>query len=180
MVAVVNALRSVLPAAAGALGAAVVAATLAGCASESGVVLGGGQTAGQLAEERARCLPFVQAHTETTTELAEGACLIAKGYRAPLPLAHGPARVGHLYASARAEALAMVGDFQACHVEAFNTPMPEIRDEKTSGIFSNVFANLFPRGAFTKALTPDEWALRSFAACLTRRGYTVSGVTPRE
>ena len=177
MVAVVNALRSVLPAAAGALGAAVVAATLAGCASESGVVLGGGQTAVQLAEERARCLPFVQAHTETTTELAEGACLIAKGYRAPLPLAHGPARVGHLYASARGEAPAMVGDFQACQVEAFSTPMPAIRDEKTSGIFSNVFANLFPRGAFTKALTPDEWALRSFAACLTRRGYTVSGVT---
>ena len=74
----------------------------------------------------------------------------------------------------------MVGDFQACQVEAFSTPMPAIRDEKTSGIFSNVFANLFPRGAFTKALTPDEWALRSFAACLTRRGYTVSGVTPAQ
>jgi len=178
MVAVVNALRSVLPAAAGALGAAVVAATLAGCASESGVVLGGGQTAVQLAEERARCLPFVEAHSETTTELAEGACLIAKGYRAPLPLAHGPARVGHLYASARAEAPAMVVDFQACQVEALNAPMPEIRNENTSGIFSNVFANLFPRGAFTKAVTADQWALRSFAACLTRRGYTVSDVTP--
>jgi hypothetical protein len=74
----------------------------------------------------------------------------------------------------------MVGDFQACRVEAFNTPMPEIRDEKTSGIFSNLFANLFPRGVFTKALNPDEWALRSFAACLTRRGYTVSDVTPRD
>ncbi|MGH7374659.1 MAG: hypothetical protein ACREJY_10570 [Candidatus Rokuibacteriota bacterium] len=178
MVAVVNALRSVLPAVVRSLGVAMVAATLAGCASESGVVLGGGQTAVQLAEERARCLPFVQAHTETTTELAEGACLIAKGYRAPLPLAHGPARIGQLYTSARGEALAMVGDFQACQVEAFNTPMPQVRDEKTSGIFSNVFANLFPRGAFTKALTADEWALRSFAACLTRRGYTVSGVTP--
>lgn len=178
MIAVVNALRSVLPTVVRSLGVAVVAATLAGCASESGVVLGGGQTAAQLAEERTRCLPFVQAHTETTTELAEGACLIAKGYRAPLPLAHGPARIGHLYASARGDAPAMVGDFQACRVEAFNTPMPAIRDEKTSGIFSNVFANLFPRGAFTKALTADEWALRSFAACLTRRGYTVSGVTP--
>jgi hypothetical protein len=180
MVTVVNALRSVRPTVVGSLGVAMVAATLAGCASESGVVLGGGQTAASLAEERARCLPFVQAHTETTTELAEGACLIAKGYRAPLPLAHGPARIGHLYATARGEAPAMVGDFQACQVEAFSTPLPEIRDEKTSGIFSNVFANLFPRGVFTKAVSPDAWALRTFAACLTRRGYTVSDVTPRE
>jgi hypothetical protein len=178
MVAVVNALRSVLPAAAGSLGAAVVAATLAGCATETGVDLRGGQTPVLLAEDRTRCLPFVQAHPETTTELAEGACLIAKGYRAPLPLAHGPARIGHLYASARGEAPAMLGDFQACHIEAFNTPMPEIRDEKTSGIFSSYFGALFPRGVFAKALTADEWALRSFAACLTRRGYTVSGVTP--
>ncbi len=179
MVAVVNALRSVLPAAAGSLGAAVVAAALAGCATETGVDLRGGQTPVQLAEDRTRCLPFVQAHTETTTELAEGACLIAKGYRVPLPLAHGPARIGHLYASGRGEeAPAMVRDFQACHVEAFNTPMPGIRDEKTSGIFSSYFGALFPRGVFAKALTADEWALRSFAACLARRGYTVSGVTP--
>jgi len=180
MVTVVNALRSVLPATAGSLGAAVVAVILAACATETGVDLRGGQTPAQLAEERTRCLPFVQAHTETTTELAEGACLIAKGYRAPLPLAHGPARIGHLYATARGEAPAMVGDFQACQVEAFSTPLPEIRDEKTSGIFSNVFANLFPRGVFTKAVSPDGWALRSFAACLTRRGYTVSDVTPRD
>ncbi len=180
MVTVGNALRSVRPAVVGSLGVAIVAATLAGCASESGVVLGGGQTAAQLAEERARCLPFVQAHTETTTELAEGACLIAKGYRAPLPLAHGTARIGHLYASTRGEAPAMVEDFQACQLEAFSTPMPVVRDEKTSGIFSNVFANLFPRGVFTKALTADEWALRTFAGCLTRRGYTVSGATLSE
>jgi len=178
MVAVVTALRSVLPAAAGSLGAALLAVTLAGCATETGVVLGGGQTAAQLAEERTRCLPFVQAHTETTTDLAEGACLIAKGYRAPLPLAHGPARIGYLYASARGAAPAMVGDFQACQVEAFSTPMPVIRDQKSSGIFSNLFATLFPRGLFGKALTPDQWALRSFAACLTRRGYTVADVTP--
>jgi hypothetical protein len=72
----------------------------------------------------------------------------------------------------------MVGDFQACQVEAFSTPMPVIRDQKSSGIFSNLFATLFPRGLFGKALTPDQWALRSFAACLTRRGYTVADVTP--
>jgi branched-chain amino acid transport system permease protein len=164
--------------AAAALGACVVATMLAGCAGEGGVTLRGGQTPVQLAEDRTRCVPFVQAHRETSTELAEVACLIARGYRAPLSLAQGPAPpIGSLYATADRDATAMVGDFQACRVEAFNTPMPEIRDERSSGIFSHLFGEFFPRGAFVKAATPDEWALRSFAACLARRGYTVSDIT---
>lgn len=45
---------------------------LAGCASsDTGIVLRGGQTEAQLAGDRSQCLPFVQAHTETTPELAE-------------------------------------------------------------------------------------------------------------
>jgi hypothetical protein len=150
-----------------------LAILLAGCAGETGVAPSGGQ----LMEDRARCLPFVQAHSETTPALAEAACLIPRGYRAPLPLAQGTAPIGSLYATGRGDEATMVKDFEACNVEAFKTPMPEIRDEKTSGIFSNVMAGLFPRGIFVKAMTPDEWLMKSFAACLTRRGYTVSGVT---
>lgn len=160
------------------LGACCVAMVLAGCASETGVSLRGDQTAGQLAEDRSRCLPFIQAHTETSPELAEAACLIARGYRAPLYLTQGPVGIGSLYAAANRDATVMVGEFQACRVEAFGTPMPEHPDKGSRGIFSNFFAMLFPRGFWSKALTPDEWALRSFGACLDRRGYTVSGAAP--
>jgi len=160
------------------LGAGLAALLLAGCAGESGIVLRGGQTEAQLAADRAQCLPFAQAHTETSPELAEAACLVARGYRAPLRLAQGPAGIGSLYATANRDATAIVGDFEGCRVEAFNTPMPENRDAKGAGIFSHFFGRLFPRGFFVKAQTPDEWALKTFAACLTRRGYAVSDVTP--
>jgi hypothetical protein len=156
---------------------ALVAVVLAGCATETGVDLRSGQTSAQLAEDRTGCLPFVQAHTETSPELAEAACLIARGYRAPLTLSQGSVPIGSLYVTSRGEASVMVGDFQACRVEAFDAPMPVIHDERTSGIFSNLMAMLFPRGVFTKPVTPDEWATKAFATCLTRRGYTVSGVT---
>jgi hypothetical protein len=152
---------------------------LAGCASDTGIVLRGGQTETQLAADRTQCLPFAQAHTETSPELAEAACLVNRGYRAPLPLAQGPAVIGSIYAAATRDASVIVADFQGCRVEAFNTPMPENREKKApSGIFSSFFGRLFPRGFITKAQTPDEWALRTFAACLNRRGYTVSEVTP--
>lgn len=154
----------------------LAAALLAGCASDTGIVRRG-QTEAQLADDRRECLPFVQAHIETSPALAEAACLIARGYRAPLPLGQGPVEIGSLYATATRDATAMVGDFQGCRVEAFNTPMPENPDKKGSGIFTSLWEGLFPRGAFVKARTPDEWALQTFAACLKRRGYTVSDVT---
>ena len=160
------------------LTACLVALTLAGCATDTGVDLRGGQTAAQLAEDRTRCLPFVQAHPETRPDLAEAACLVARGYRAPLTLAQSPAPIGSLYATAQRDAAVIVADFQACHGEAFNAPMPVIKDKDTSGIFTNFFGLRSPRGFFSKAMTADEWALRSFAKCLTDRGYTVSGVTP--
>jgi hypothetical protein len=162
------------------LGAGLAALILGGCASDpGGVVLRGGQTEAQLAQDRAQCLPFVQAHTETSPELAEAACLVNRGYRAPLPLAQGPAGIGTLYATANRDAGAIVVDFQGCRAEAFNTPMPENKEKKrSSGIFSSFFGGLFPRGVFFKARTPDQWALETFAACLDRRGYTVSDVTP--
>lgn len=157
----------------------LAALVLAGCATDTGIVLRGGQTEAQLATDRAQCLPFVQAHTETVPELAEAACLVNRGYRAPLPLAQGPAGIGALYATATRDANLIVADFQGCRVEAFNTPMPEHREKKgPSGIFSSFFGQLFPRGFFKKARTPDEWALETFAACLKRRGYTVSDITP--
>ena len=157
----------------------MTAVILAGCAGDTGVVRRGGQTEAQLEQDRAQCLPFVQAHIETSPELAEAACLVARGYRPPLPLAQGPAGIGALYATANRDVNVIVADFQGCRVEAFNTPMPENRDKKGgSGIFSNFFAGLFPRGVFVKARTPDQWALQTFAACLNRRGYTVTDVTP--
>ena len=151
---------------------------LAGCASDTGIVLRGGQTEAQLAGDRSQCLPFVQAHTETSPELAEAACLVNRGYRAPLPLAQGPAGIGSLYATATRDASVIVADFQGCRVEAFNTPMPENKGTGSSGIFSNFIGQMYPRGVFVKAQTPDQWALQTFAACLKRRGYTVSDVTP--
>ena len=53
----------------GRLGAGLVLVAmviLTGCATEGGIDLRGGQTAAQLEEDRAKCLPFVQAHPETT------------------------------------------------------------------------------------------------------------------
>ena len=151
---------------------------LAGCASDTGIVLRGGQTEAQLAGDRTQCLPFVQAHIETTPELAEAACLVHRGYRAPLPLAQGPAGIGSLYATATRDASVIVADFQGCRVEALTTPMPENKGTGSSGIFSNFIGQMYPRGVFVKAQTPDQWALQTFAACLKRRGYTVSDVTP--
>jgi branched-chain amino acid transport system permease protein len=164
---------------AGAAAVAVLAALIAaGCGGGTGLVVRG-QSDAQIAEDRAQCLPFVQAHTETTTELAEAACLVNRGYRAPLPLAQGPAGIGTLYATATRDAGVIVADFQGCRVEAFNTPMPENKEKKApSGIFSSFFGQMFPRGFIKKAQTPDQWALQTFAACLNRRGYTVSDVTP--
>jgi hypothetical protein len=164
---------------AGPAAAILATAILAGCGGNPGLVVRGGQSEAQLAQDRAQCLSFVQAHTETTPELAEAACLVNRGYRAPLPLAQGPAGIGALYATANRDANVIVADFQGCRVEAFNTPMPENKEKKApSGIFSSFFGQLFPRGFWTKARTPDEWALQTFAACLNRRGYTVSDVTP--
>ena len=159
------------------LGAAGVALILTGCAGEGGIDLRGGQTEAQLENDRAQCLPFVQAHTDAGADQAEAACLIARGYRAPLTIAQGPSRIGYLYVDKRGEAPEMLTEFQACQVEAFKTPMPVIPDTDTSGIFSNLFAKLFPRGMASKPPSPDDWVLKFFATCLTRRGYAVSGVT---
>ena len=159
---------------------ALAAVALTGCAGDTGLMLRSGQTEAQLADDRRECLAFVQARTETSPELAEAACLIPRGYRVPLRLTQGPAGLGSLHATASRDATAMVGDFQGCRVEAFNTPMPENPDKKGSGIFTSLWESSFPRGAFTKARTPDEWALQTFAACLKRRGYTVSDVTPAQ
>ena len=162
------------------LGAGLAATLLvAGCASgEGGIDRRGGQTAAQLEEDRAKCLPFVQSHPETTAEMAEAACLVAHGYHAPVTFAQGPARIGYLYATTpRGEAAAIVGDYQGCVVEAFKAPIPVIPDSDTSGIFSNFFAKLFPRGFTSKPPTPDDWAFKAFGACLSRRGYTVTNVT---
>lgn len=177
MATVVDLLRSRRPCAPGLLGAALGSMLLAGCAGESGIGLHGGQTAAQLEEDRAKCLPFVQAHTEAGADLAETACLIARGYRAPLSIVQGPSRIGYLYVDKRGEAPGMLTDFQGCQVEAFKTPTPVIPDTNTSGIFSNLWAKFFPRGMTSKPPSPDDWVLKYFAACLTRRGYAVSGVT---
>ena len=150
---------------------------VAGCGTPTLVVRG--QSEAQILQDRAECIPFVQAHPETTPELAEAACLVNRGYRAPLPLTQGPAGIGALYATATRDATVIVADFQGCRVEAFNTPMPEHKEYKaSSGVVSNFFSQLFPRGFWKKARTPDEWALQTFAECLKRRGYTVSDVTP--
>jgi hypothetical protein len=156
----------------------LVALPLAGCAGNpGGVELRSGQTRTQLQADRTACLRFIEAHPEARADLAEAACLIARGYRASVTLTQSPVPIGWLYATAQKDPSVMVADFQACHVEAFNTPMPVIKDKNTSGIFSNFIDLRFPRGIFSKALTSDQWALRSFGTCLTDRGYTVSGVT---
>src|SRR4029077_900266 len=137
---IVKSVRSTRRGGRGRLAAGLAAMTLAaGCASKGGIDLRGGQTHAQLEDDRAKCIPFVQAHTETTAEMAEAACLVARGYRVPVTFAQGPARIGYLYATSRGEAAAIVGDFQGCQVEAFKTPPPVIPDSDTSGIFSNFF-----------------------------------------
>jgi hypothetical protein len=157
---------------------ALAAVSLAGCGGGDRVALRGGQTPSGLAEDRRQCIAFVRANPQTTPELAEAACLIARGYRAPLPLTQGPTTVGTVQATAQREANAMVLEFQGCHAEAFSTPMPVNPDKKSSGIFTSLYEEQFPRGMLFKARTPDEWALQTFAACLKRLGYTVSDVTP--
>ena len=159
-----------------ALGGGLLALTLAGCGTtESGIGLRG-QSAKQLEEDRARCLPFVQSHTDAGADLAEAACLAARGYEVPLVLSQGPARIGSLSVTGRGDAGTMVADFQACQLEGLRTPMPVIKDTDTSGIFSNFFAKVFPRGMISHPPTPDDWALKSFATCLSRKTYAVSKV----
>ena len=154
----------------------LLALAVAGCGTtDTGIGLRG-QSAKQLEEDRARCVPFVQANTAAGADVAEAACLAARGYDVPLVLSQGPARIGVLNVSGRGEASTMVADFQACQVEGLRTPMPVIKDTDTSGIFSNFFAKLWPRGIFSHPPTPDDWALKSFATCLSRKSYAVSKV----
>lgn len=155
----------------------LAAAVVAGCATPTGVQLRGGQTEAALAEDRTQCLPFVQAHTETSTELAKAACLIARGYRVPVEMTLGTSRIGELYTDARGDATSMVRDFQGCRVEAASAPMPEAKDTDTSGMFSWLFSQFYPRGFFSKAQTSDEWIAKAFGECLTQRGYAVTEVT---
>src|SRR5260370_10534550 len=131
------------PGARGRLGACLVAIVLlTGCATEGGIDLRGGQTAKQLEEDRAKCLPFVQAHPETTADLAEAACLVARGYRVPVTFAQGPARIGYLYATSRGEAPVVGPTFEGCQVAPFKAPIPVIPDTNPPGIFSNLFSKL--------------------------------------
>ena len=100
----------------------------------------GGQTDAKLAQDRTECLSFVQAHPETSTQLAEAACLLARGYRAPVEMSLGPSRIGQVFTDARGDATSMVRDFQACRVEAANAPMPEVSDTVKTGIVAGFFA----------------------------------------
>ena len=75
---------------------------------------------------------------------------------------------------------AAFSDFQACQVDGLRAPMPVIKDTDTSGIFSNFFSKVFPRGMWSHPPTPDDWALKSFATCLSRKSYAVSNVTRYE
>jgi hypothetical protein len=163
-----------------ALAGGLLVLALAGCGTtESGIGLRG-QSARQLEEDRTRCLPFVQAHTDAGADLAEAACLAARGYQVPLSLSQGPARIGSLDITGRGDAGTMVADFQACQVEALRTAPPVIKDTDTSGIFSNFWSKVFPRGMISHPPTPDDWALKSFATCLSRKSYAVSNVTRYE
>jgi hypothetical protein len=165
-----------LPALAGALLALIVA----GCGTtESGIGLRG-HSAKQLEEDRTGCLPFVRAHPEAGADLAEAACLAARGYQVPVVLSQGPARIGFLDLTGRGDAAPILADFQACQVEGLRAPMPVIKDTDTSGIFSNFFSKVFPRGMWSHPPTPDDWALKSFATCLSRKSYAVSNVTRYE
>jgi hypothetical protein len=156
--------------------AVLAALLLAGCGSAD-VRLRGGQTEAKLAQDRTECTGFVQAHPETSTQLAEAACLIARGYRAPVEMSIGPSRLGQVYADARGDATSMVREFQACRVEAASAPMPEVSDTVKTGIVAGFFGQMYPRGFFTKAQTSDQWIVKSFGECLKRRGYAVSDMS---
>src|SRR5260370_38836788 len=79
------------------LGACLVATViLGGCATDGGIDLRGGQTAKQLEEDRGKCLPFVQAHTETTAGVAARARAPARPYPPPAPFSPGPPPHPHL------------------------------------------------------------------------------------
>lgn len=160
--------------------AGLAALVMAGCGASSDVRLRGGQTEAKLAQDRTDCLAFVQAHPETSTQLAEAACLIARGYRAPVEMTIGPARIGQVFTEARGDANSMVRDFQACRVEAASAPMPEVSDIEKTGIVAGFFGQMYPRGFFTKAQTSDQWIAKSFGECLKRRGYAVSDVIAYE
>ena len=157
--------------------AVLAAVVLAGCGGSADLRLRGGQTEAKLAQDRTECLSFVQAHPETSTQLAEAACLIERGYRAPVEMSLGSSRLGQLFTDARGDATSMVRDFQACRVDAASAPMPEVSDTVKTGIVGGFFGQLYPRGFFTKAQTSDEWITKSFGECLKRRGYTVTDVT---
>ena len=155
---------------------ALAAVTVAGCGASSDLRLRGGQTDAKLAQARTECLAFVQAHPETSIQVAEAACLIARGYRAPVEMTIGPSRLGQVYTDARGDASSMVREFQACRVEAGSAPMPEVSDTVKTGIVGGFFGQMYPRGFFTKAQTSDQWIVKSFGECLKRRGYAVSDV----
>ena len=157
--------------------AVLAAVVLAGCGGSADLRLRGGQTEAKLAQDRTECLSFVQAHPETSTQLAEAACLIERGYRAPVEMSLGSSRLGQLFTDARGDATSMVRDFQACRVDAASAPMPEVSDTVKTGIVGGFFGQLYPRGFFTKAQTSDEWITKSFGECLKRRGYTVTDIT---
>lgn len=154
----------------------LAAVAMAGCSSSSDVQLRGGQTEATLAQDRTDCLAFVQAHPETSVQIAEAACLIARGYRAPVEMSLGTSRIGQLFTDARGDANSMVRDFQTCRMEAANTPMPEVSDTFKTGIVAGFFGAIYPRGFWTKAQTSDQWIAKSFGECLKRRGYAVSDV----
>jgi hypothetical protein len=156
--------------------AMLAALAVGGCGGDQNLKLRGGQTEAKLAQDRTECITFVQAHPETSAQLAEAACLIAKGYRAPVEMTLGPSRIGQVFTDARGDANSMVRDFQTCRVEAANAPMPEVTDTVKSGIVGGFFGQIYPRGFFTKAQTSDQWIAKSFGECLKRRGYTVSDV----
>lgn len=154
----------------------LAAVAMAGCSSGTGVQLRGGQTEAKLAQDRTECLPFVQTHPETSVPIAEAACLIARGYRAPVEMSLGTSRIGQLYTDARGDANSMVRDFQGCRMEAASTPMPEVTDTFKTGIVAGFFGVMFPRGFWKKAQTSDQWIAKTFGECLKRRGYAVSDV----
>jgi len=157
--------------------AMLAALTATGCGGDPDLKLRGGQTEAKLAQDRTDCIAFVRAHPETSTQLAEAACLIAKGYRAPVEMSLGPSRIGQVFTDARGDANSMVRDFQACRVEAASAPMPEVSDTAKTGIVGGFLGQMYPRGFFTKAQTSDQWIAKSFGECLKRRGYAVSDVT---
>jgi len=155
---------------------ALAAAALVGCTPPSEVRLRFGQSEAQLAAARTACVPFVQAHPETSIQLAEAACLLAQGFRAPVEMSVGPSRIGQVSIEARGDTASMVRDFQECREAAANAPMPQVSDTAKTGIIGGFIAQAYPRGIFFKAQTSDEWITKSFGACLKGRGYSVSDV----